>query len=247
MTFTLRQGAFSTSTTGTTISTTIGSTPNVGQLLIAAARTPAPVTTLTNVGYTAPSGFSFIPSTPIQIGASGVMWATLLYKVAGASEPTSITLAWPLGTAAAAAPGQATLEYDEFNGFTGTPTLDILTSATSSSNDVSTGSINFPSNPTAVHELALCYAATGNTSGAWKPINSTYGQGITATVLAFTNGNASSYSNVGWCDNTNDFRTGGVPNIGDTWTTSRAWAGIGATFKDVSSTVGPFVGHIGHA
>lgn len=94
--------------TGTgSASATYAATPTSGNLLIAVIGNDNLTLSLTN------SGWTLGPST-----SSSINELNLYYKVAGVSEPTVVTMTTDAGAS------KSSIAIYEYNGFTGTPTLD---------------------------------------------------------------------------------------------------------------------------
>jgi hypothetical protein len=217
-----------TVTSGNTVTTTITVPPLAGQLIWASIRVPtltSPSTPPTVQALNSGSGLvqNLIPiGVPAQVAAA--IYEQVYYAVAVGTE-ASLSCTWT-GTAAAAAPGQAILEYDEFDGFAGLPTLDISAEAQSGGAATSV-SASGAKRAKATPELAICSAAIGNTSGAWKLSTSTYNS---VAFQAFTQGTSSGYLNTAWLDYTGTAPLNPVFQMA--WTTSRSSSVFGATFFD---------------
>jgi hypothetical protein len=154
---------------GGTVTATYGSTPTQGNLLIACGRGTNPFSNATLSGWTlAVQSFSTSGGSPIAI------W----YKIAGAAEPTAVTLLW---TSSA----NINLSIGEYSGMlaapldkTGTNPSDGITSLSKSS-----GTITSPT----VYPYELCIAFIGMAGGLGTI---TYGDGFTlrnapATAVSF--------------------------------------------------------------
>lgn len=139
---------------GASATATYPATPTAGNLLIAVQANNNLSNGLANAGWTfALSGLSNSASTNLSV----------LYKVAGSGEPTVITTVTDAGA------GVSGLAIYEYNGFTGTPTLDKIVSL-----GAGTAALTAPTGTTATTTAAaeLLFAAAqfsvANTVSSWS-------------------------------------------------------------------------------
>lgn len=218
--------------------------PSANQLAWVVLRTPAlttpstpPTVLLTNALSVTLTTMTAI-GTPVEIGTSGTLYQQTYYAQTVGTERFA-TATW-VGTAASAAPTQAVIEYDEFDGFSGTPTLDLSQTGSSPSNAAFAG-LSTTTHPVATTELAIQAVSVGNTSGAWQTgsSNSVFKQNTSGGTgnFTFTDGNSTSYQNVGWVQPSTMTLTPSLNNSWTvTWTTSRAWGSTAVTFYDLTGT-----------
>lgn len=188
--------------TGTTSATgTFGSAPTEGNLLVARAKGAAATAAGAISGWTAQKS--------VQYGVSSG-WITLLFKVAGASEPTNVTVSFPGATATA-------IEIEEWSNSDGWDTADKdASTATSSTTSKSSGTTG---TTTMADELLLVHAAMGGavTSPSW---NNGFSTDFTEPSGAIVEvGGSKVVSAIGTYESTL------------TWTTTRYCAALIVTFK----------------
>lgn len=201
------QGPRAGSTAGTPAVATYLSTPTSGNLLIAVIR-----------GSTAASNASISGWTKaVNVLYSGAGEVVLFYKVAGAGESTSVSVAWTSST-------QTDISIEEWGGFTGTPTLDKTASTATTGGAVASRSSGTTATTTDANELCIA---------AWA-----MGASVTAASQSYTNSFveesdifASHYAFYA----SRVVTSTGTFESTEAWTTSRVCGGIIATFKGVSA------------
>ena len=154
--------------TASSFSATFAATPTAGNLLIAVAGTRI------NGTMTAPAGWS----TAINQTATPAPQAAIFYKLAGASEPTTVTV-----TTDATGNGNGIHLYE----YRCVTTLDLVSSATGSSKSVSSGSVT-TTQPNSLLIAGLVarqgVSLTSWTNGFTEQNDFTQGAGGAVTVFA---------------------------------------------------------------
>ena len=216
MPFTLQQNATSAAqdvNIGTTLTATLGSTPAVGDLLVAA------IFTRSDTAPTNPSGWS----TAITVtNATEVDYLVIAYKVAVVSEPTAVVFT---GFAAGAERALGIFDWFSFNGFAAAP----LDKTASTGRTASATSLSSGTTATILQPDELCIAAWGIRDG------------VTATSVdsSFTQQHSfidiHSTTNAYLIDAYRAVTATGAYATTASWTTARTAMGAIATFKSATA------------
>jgi hypothetical protein len=217
---------FGVATSGNTVTiSSIAPAPIKGSLLYLACRLPA-VTAISSP----PSGWTQIQS-PISTAGSAPYYDVAYYKVATGTE-SSASLTWT-GTAASTGVARAVMEYAEFSGFLGTPTLDLFAQGGGTIATAGSAATSGSQKPSKIPELSVGFLVTAST----MTVNAT------ATYSATSSGSQSmvvgpflapNNAVLGWVQYTAVPSNGAAQTWTFTWTSggSSRWAVQGATFYD---------------
>lgn len=198
------QKAQNTAITQTTVTTTLGSTPTSGNLLVAVHSV---VQTSVAANVTPPAGWTLAKAQ--SYGSSSRNRLAVYYKVAGGSESTSVTF-----TDATA--GSHTLEIFEYSGTSGT--VDVTSGASITSGSATTATCG-PTSATAIaKELAVAVIALDGSSATWA--SSWTNSYVVQHTVPLRQRTAIKV-----------LSAAGAQTTAEAWTSARMWAAVLVTFR----------------